>query len=768
MKRNTSACNALLYFVCFFLIALPTISENVPLAPLCREVDSDHPLFIFSVKNAGGVVSSQDLIDAWETCPAELQPFAEILLRKTTSGSSNDCVAEYKTVLDALQPLSIPIALVICEKEPRYRVSTTAIGDLLNDYTCIKSVLVRGITFDEYYPFFDCEEDVPLPDLPWLLNLLDVVPQYGRHVVIEFDALNMCRMMSHAACKSLYDKIRSRASYVLPVISYRGTHLLPQLSAGMGFWLEGAVAQWGVAPSSQWYVDARYIAPGVFGVPSGPDCMPSALYRAMILNGTMMGASVYLFERADDLWKGVSSRTWSEAIYPTLLDILYKRLVPSHDLVQEKAKVVYQLALSRTPEDFHFNLRDIDAEYDQGLLLYGAYGLEKPGQVSEIIPNSGRHYWVPLVSSFAPADVLQSFTRVVQPGIYNTAQSWTGFLDQVYEPDGEGAAFICRVGRGIYIWNTRENMPEPQRFRIPSVPSPVRQIEARRTPEGVVLSWPFREGDVGYRVYKRILPDTLFRRVVDDQSERTWTDTSVGQGEEVSYSVTALTNEEEPYEGSVSFGEYLALSTVESRLAEEVVMGPLLDTAKSRPIETSPQLLPVRESWWDSGQALNDAQKVVAEEIARRIESLDTAFAGENLEGVMDLYHPDYSDAQGWGLQYVRRAYQWFFERYTRCKMARQVRNWHFPDEETPQEVDVVLYCRFSGVAVSDVTGRFADQEAYFPRTGNGEVRLTFTKDAGDWRIRYTEPSLPNMKEILSFSIGPYDRFELGEDKYQN
>ena len=156
----------------------------------------------------------------------------------------------------------------------------------------------------------------------------------------------------------------------------------------------------------------------------------------------------------------------------------------------------------------------------------------------------------------------------------------------------------------------------------------------------------------------------------------------------------------------------------------------------------------------------------MAKTIIERIEKWDRAFTEESLNEVMDLYAEEYTDAENWHAEYVRRAYQWFFERYNSCRMARQIRRWDFSAYDTADEVRVLLFCRFSGVAISDSTGRFAGEEAYFPRTDRGEIWITFADYEGNWRTRSTQPALPNFKDILSFSSGPYDALNPGPDRY--
>ncbi len=480
----------------------------------------------------------------------------------------------------------------------------------------------------------------------------------------------------------------------------------------------------------------------------------------------MTGGTVYAFDRATDLWFGREGRMWDQAIHPTLRDILTLRLIPRKDFVAQKARVAFQLAEARTAQDFRFNLRDIDGVFGEGYMLHGAYGMLLPGQNPELIPNSGRHYWTPIVSPHAPDGALDRFQYVVRPGIMASARHWTEALDRYHTPDGLGLAFISRVGRSVFILNTRENLYQRQEFRIPAMPAPVRNFTAVRDAEGVTLSWPFREGDVAYRVYKRSPSGQDFVMVAHDLTDRTWTDTEADPDATVTYSVTALTSEEEAFEGSVNFGEYLALSTVESRIAEEVTVGRIIESARSRNIENPMSALPVSQSWWPNTDGLPEDQRLIADSIASRIEEWSHAVSVKDLEGVLDLYSDDYEDPQGWGSQYVRRAFQWFFERYDHPRMHRQIRRWEFPDGSNPDRVNVLLYSQFTGVALTDSSGRFADIPVYFPRTGNGESWLTFARRNGVWRIVRTNPALPNFGDILSFSTGPHDPFAPGPDVY--
>ncbi|HNT89761.1 MAG TPA: hypothetical protein PKL84_18000, partial [Candidatus Hydrogenedentes bacterium] len=437
------------------------------------------------------------------------------------------------------------------------------------------------------------------------------------------------------------------------------------------------------------------------------------------------------------------------------------------DFVKEKARLAYQLAPAANALEFHRNLRDLDGVCDLGLFAHAAYGIERPGQVPELILNRGDYYWVPVVSAHAPEDALSAFARVVRPGDVTSAEGWVDFLAPYRRPDGEGTAFICRVGRGIYVMNTRENVAETQTARVAEAPAPVRGLIARRENEGVSLTWPFREGDLSYKVYKRVLPELRYTVVASGLDQRRYADLDVPADLAVAYAVTALTSEKEPFETTVDHGEYLALSVVESRIVEEALVSSVQSYSEARPIEEGASPVSASTPWWPDYDGLDDTRRGMAMGIVERIEGWDRAVLRRDLDGVLDVYSTDYEDPQGWRFEYVRRAYQWLFERYTATRMHRQIRAWDFAQYDADRTARLLLYCRITGYALTDATGRLADVPVSFPAGDTGDIWTTWTDRDGVWRILRTDPAFPNFKELLEPSSGPFDQFRTGPDVFE-
>ena len=181
----------------------------------------------------------------------------------------------------------------------------------------------------------------------------------------------------------------------------------------------------------------------------------------------------------------------------------------------------------------------------------------------------------------------------------------------------------------------------------------MRQVQARRENDTVVIEWPFREGDVSYRVHKRTFPERTFRLLAKSVEERRFVDVASDPYETAAYAVTALTNETEPYRGTVNYGDYRIIGTVESRIEEEVIISPLTPTAASRAIVGDEDTRPSEQTWWPNLTGLSDTEAAAARVIVERLDAWQQALRRESLDGVMDLYSLNYEDPQGWGTQYV-------------------------------------------------------------------------------------------------------------------
>jgi len=739
----------------FALVAVlfaPNASAQVPLA---IEITPEHPLFLFRVDSPAGAApgaTAQFVLDVWAQLPENLRPFAALVIAAPPERDEN-------LLFQPLQEQGVPLAVSIPGGGLAGRYSATHLETLLDTYTTIKGVEARGIYFDRY-DAADDSGDLTRAQGQWLIATAEAVSKYGRFFHVPMQGLDAARFLSNPAYRPVIQRFAELAPYVIAGARQRGADVLAGNAGAMGFWFEGIAAQWGICADSNWYTDARCIAPGLYGR-SADAKAPTSLYRAMLLNGAMAGACVYAFDHSPDLWFGAVSAYWNEGIHTALTEILDLGLIARREFVEKHTAVAFQVAPASNPRDFRRNTHELSAERAAGVLWQAAYGLDPRGMTPELILNRGDIFWIPLLSPHASAETQGRFRLVLQADPAATVEQRAQVLADFRAPVGESSAFVTQVGRGLFILNHRENEQEAQGYALPEAPAPVRGLQARREGPGVVLSWPFREGDVSYKVYRRVSPQLRFTPLTQGIEERTYTDLEAPADQNVAYAVTALTSEMEPLQGVVNFGDYLALSIVESRIAEEAMLTPLLASADAQPSAgfSAPPLdaAPLTDG-------LDEGQRAIATALEARLATLAQALARRDVSAADDLYGVDYEDPQGWRKQYVKRAFQWFAQRTVQAHFRYQVRRWDFTAFEAGGAVSVVVYCELRGATISDASGRDGGLMLQLPRHESGEVLFTWTGSDGIWRIQRTEPAFPNFGELLAYSAGPFDDFSLGPD----
>jgi len=728
-----------------------------PTTPLSPE----QPLFLFRLAPTSTWIGSEGTLIAqrFENLPQTIRPFAAIVL-----STGQTISADFENILETLESANVPAFVEIANETHSFFVAPSNLDRLFKKHPGVAGVLASNVRFDRYEKTPGLNAFSTPANIQWTIAAIESTAKFGRRFILELDGLNTARLMANVECQPLLAKIRAASNHVTPVARLTDAQAIPQIMSTMGLWLEESVDSWGITATDNWFEQAPYIAPGVFGVHHDAP-MPPPFYRAMILSGVMAGATVYIVEPESALWFAEDPTPWRGTIRPTLEDATRSGIIPRREFVQRKAQVALQLVSADSSAQFHLNLRDLDAELDEGILLHGAYGLERPGLVHELIPNSGRHYWVPVLTPSAPDEVINRFARVVRAGSMMTAEDWTDLLDRVYQPDGAGTAFISRIGRGVFVMHTRENRYEQQTFRLPRLPAPVYGVKGERADGGILLSWPFREDDFAYRVYIQSTESTTFDLIAEVSDKRSWFDETGSPDETTVYAVTAFTDEGAPYEGTVNYGDYHVFSTVESRIVEAITFEPERDNATVSRIGDWTDDRPLAQEWWPGGDAVPSEHQSVANEITRRLVDWSRAFAEKDLGNAMDLYATDYVDPQGWRHQYARRAYQWFFERYDQCRLHTQVRSWDFTKIDAG-EVSLRIFAHGTGVAITDSADTKADVQVRFPRTEHQETELVFRNNEGAWRIVRTDPALPNMRELLSFSLAPGNGYAPGPDVF--
>lgn len=751
----------MLYAALAVLAVAPLATAQYP--PPTTEVTAEHPLFLFAAPvSAGpdGAPSPAGGIAAWGGLDAEFRPYAALLL--TSAARDARTLAEvYLSVLPGLQEAGVPVWLRLPTEPAAARIEPAALEDLLDRHTLIRGIEIAGMRFNRYDP--------PGGDAPevarrhaWAAAMLESAARFGRLAMIPFEGMDGPRLAANTNAQPLRDKMRACAPYVVPAAMQRGMHTQPATMAALGLWLDGNAGQWGIVPDLRWHRDAGFGALGEFGRSDAP--APATLYRAMALNGAMAGARVYAFPEAGHLWFGDRRDVWDKVIAPLLRDLLDGGAIAREEFVRRQTPAAYVADAVAAPPDFAPMARDLDATHDAGALIHAAYGVERAAQIPELVPNRGDRFWIPILPPTAAPESLAGFARVLRAGAAVGPEGWEHALDPLYAPAGGGEAFVARVGRVYFVMHSRENAPGAQAFTLPAVPAPVRGLTAVREGGAVALAWPFREGDVSYTLWRRGDDGGPARALARGLAERRFLDADAPADTTHIYAVTALTSETEALSGAVDPWEYRVVSAVESRVAEEARLTPVLATVAAAPIaEVVPAAVAAPLPLWPQAPALDPDRDAAVAAIVAGIESLERAIAAGDARAVAAHYAEDYSDPQGWGVDYALRAWQWLFERCGSARLHRQARAWDFDRFEAHGEVGVRGYFRVTAEALTDPAGVEAGVPVAMPRDP-GEVTLRWVSRGGAWRVVRTDPAFPNLRDLLADVAGPYAGFAPGPD----
>jgi hypothetical protein len=222
------------------------------------------------------------------------------------------------------------------------------------------------------------------------------------------------------------------------------------------------VERWGVEPEAWYWFEARYRGLGeqVEEGKGGDWTMcPPTFWGQMILTGLAGGATCYCLEPSASLWEKDDperpTEAWTKTIAPLMEAIVAKRLVPTKEEVGRKVRV----AVQTTREDLRFS-RDLGAFRTMYDALYGVR------HRSELIPDNGRYYLVPLLGPLLEGRDLPRGVERVGMLRLSTAESVHEVFDRSYPAEAEGEALAVRVGDTIIAMNNRENEDHEEEWRL--------------------------------------------------------------------------------------------------------------------------------------------------------------------------------------------------------------------------------------------------------------------------------------------------------------
>ena len=727
--------------------------------PLCIKISRDHPLIIMMAP-ALGRTSPEDIgreiVEAWrDHYPDELKPYTTIQIEERVL-DYEERMTRFRQILDIVSEHEIPIVLQIADPDNRYTMPLFYVEQLLKEYPVIKGLNLAELDL-EHYSSFGGELKYKLkPETAHLIDAIKLAARYGRFTSMQIQKLRWPHVLADEVQKPLLDTMRVYHDYVFPQNECIEPFFLTRQTAVLGLWLSDVVDHFGMEPQSWFWEGSGFQAPGRFGpLHESTLDVPPQFYRPMILINAMTGGTVYSFEPYWDLWNEVNGHIGREVIYPTLLEIIRNRLIPSKEEVLAKTRVAYQMNYCKTLEEFHVNINDIDPLAGNGLLSRAAYGLYWRGQNYEIIPDISRYFFIPLLPWDAGDGIKSRFASVLHAGEIRSVKDYRSFLNKFYPLPNNGDAFVASIGRATYVIQTCENLYKEQSYHI-RVPQWVNVPQVKINGHQMVLSWEKVPGASAYEIYILESPDEKFYayqfRLLSSVNTNRYEGLLPDGGEAV-YGIRAIGSDRVTLKGKVNYLDSHVFLNDKSPLRHVLRIGPGNAVQQIDLLDLSNDPRPKNQIVWPTYPNVPEQYMTQAKEIISAYEDLISAFEKSDWRGVTDFYAENYRDPNGYSREYVGRALKWWFERYQHPYITVQVRDWDFsafPDKDT---VNLKLWTLWRAIAIDD--GKWGDHGLVrFPRHKDEEVWFTWKKINGHWKIITTNPAVPNFSEILWNSRG--------------
>ena len=752
-------------FLVHILVLLPFLLRDSAVSavpPGCQPpelvISRDHPLIILYGPGTG-----ERTVQYWRRLPEDLRPYCAVTMDPPAL-DVKERLAGWRSMLRVVQPHDIPIVLQVAGDEAEWTTPLGVIETLLNEFSCIKAVQIVEWRC-AYYTAFGGDLDLAIPaNLRYLAEVLKLCGRHGKHLSLQIQT-DMAHLASDTLAGPLRELFRTYRSYLLPQNECIPPSYYLTQTAAWGLWLAGYCDHWGMEPQWWWWTkgESYFIRPGLFGTEAEPETDEdryARFYRAFIIEGALMGATVFSIEPPQDIWHddATDRRHFDQVIYPTLRQLLEQRLIPSQEDVLRQAKVAYQLPECRTLAEYDGMLQDLDLELGQGHLERAAYGVRFPHLMKEMIPDTaGRYYFIPLLPVGTPQSVAQQFAKVIRPGECASPTAYRELLNRYYPPtenSGEGAATnracVLRCGQALAVLQSRENLFEKQPFTV-EVPRWVVGLQARRETSGLRLNWLRDPEARSYRVWKRI-PDARvypeWEPVTGETTENACVLPGLDRG---TLGVTARTAAKQRLEGTVNFAEYLLFTTDESPIVEQIVV--TQDGSRTETVSWTDESLPAAQEVWRIFDGVPPGREQDAEAVLERFRQFIAAFEAKDLDRVMTFYDAAYRDSNGYTTEYVRRAWLWWYQRTVIPYVVAQVRRWD-TSRAAEGEIQFTAWNRFRGTMVWDEPFN-CHGRVWMPRHEGQRVAWTWKRDpAGAWKLIRTEPALPNFGEMLWNSRG--------------
>jgi hypothetical protein len=379
---------------------------------------------------------SGDVSAAWGLVPSEVRP--TFLFRM---GGPRPYIA---STLAAAQVAGVPIALQVNGPHNiiagRWdRVPLALLERWAHQYSALRA-------------FYICEQQVQggveNPEVTTYLERLIALGQETGRPVFWADANWGGNIwLEVEAHRDFARFLKAHYGYLYPLWKMNGGDAPYLAPAGLlGLWLSHTVAAWGVQPEDYYWTEAGFTTLGVqLGYKEGVrQDAPPVIYQDLALLGASAGAEVYSFEPTGDFLENAPSHPALEDIFWPLFRMLGDAVIP--DLAHVQAAVVKRRMLEPADLEFRNNytlpIRQLFAK---------TLGIAYP---SQMVPESGRCYWIP----FLPAAETTTTSRQPTRAVPDPTMSCP--------PPVPDEAAIFKAGTAIYILNSRVNWPVEQAFSV--------------------------------------------------------------------------------------------------------------------------------------------------------------------------------------------------------------------------------------------------------------------------------------------------------------
>jgi len=651
-------------------------------SPIRTEISASHPLFVIMAPHWPAEDHQENkrlFLEYWEQLDDELRPYVTVQI----DGHIQDRFRRIEVLLPAAQAAGIPVTVQIQSNngESWNTLPLSSVKRYVDTYSCIVGLQITEASQRTFVVHGLDPEHAMGRNARYLRDATRLCGEYGLFMSWQEMGENLVAVGCSANNEALFETICEYGEYVIPTHAMNGAvskymgHL-----GGMGLWLSGATDQWGVEGQSWYWHDCGYGTPGQ--CTGGSLAMPGGIYATMYLLGASAGASVFSVEPGSDFWVG-ETKDWIESTFKRILN---ERLIPSRADMVAKTPVVYHMSLCEKPIDFHKISADLDFDRHEGKLIRGTYGVFDRARDAEMIPNTPRYGWIPVLPAKTPDWVLHQFDRVIRTGEISSVEHATEIANEHFPEVDRGTAWSYVAGPLAVAANTHENwfVPETVKLTVPKRPTNARVAQ---TSDGWSLEWDPSEGDQGYHVW-RLRNDREERLTDEPVTQATFALDEATDGD--LFAVSAITSAEETIEGTLHLHQFLILSRRESR--------------RSLWVGTCADIEPVERPRF--GEAIPDATPEILADEARcsechpvqdlaspvissddpdgpiKREMMDTllgwkqAIEAEDVDRILSFYADDYVEPDGRTTESVGVVFRSIFQKYMGEAIEHLVERW--------------------------------------------------------------------------------------------